>query len=524
MKKRVLSLREKLSTQIFCVALIMSLCATSFGTRAQAPLVAPVNLSAQGTSPLHFKVTFTDTNVDDDFYDVHFTSATDPSYVEIWTVDSFNVPDGEEIETTASYDFGPGGTVYVKVRAAIADPVTGEYTFGPFSETVTATALESFPVPPSDFEAIAEEDYIRLTWTDNSPPGHEWDETTFNIQRSHISSQDPGWSIDVLANTNSFIDTTVNPGVTYQYRLSAVNEFGQNNEVFFATARALTPPLYAPTAKLATFVSGTSFTANWKTADGATSYKLYVYDTRDSSFLQGYNGMTANDTSIQVTGAKSYRTYLYHVTSVNQFEESDPSNTILVSRIRDLTLRSVCSPDPEAYRRWKIINNNPIAVDVEWTVLATGEEGSLSALPGETFFTTVTATGNYTSRLNYTVIKWTDDDLVEHSSQKSSTTNECAAEVTIADLDMEEERGTADALTLNAYPNTVSNKLTLHVSAKAGKTAYVEISDHFGRKVLSMTIPVNTDVEVDASTFRKGLYIVKAGRKNSGKTMRILKE
>lgn len=486
---------------------------------AQSALSAPTDLTAISTSPYHFRVTFTDTNESEDAYDVHFTSTEYPGYTEIWTVDGV-AGSGNTIETEPSYDLGKT-VVYIKARAFTYDPVTNTYTFGPFSETIEVTPLESFPIPPSNFTAVPEGPYIRLSWTDNSAPGDEFDEASFIIRRG----DDGGGNLNTLftlpANTNTFLDTTVEPGRTYRYDLEALNEFEQGYEIFTAYATAAQATLDAPVATLATFVTPTSFIANWNAVEGAEYYKLYVYTTKDSTYAAGYQGLIVNGTSAPVTGLKSFRKYLYQVKAFNDWTESDYSNTIRVAKIKGLTLRTVCSPEPDAYRRWKIINNNPFPVEVFWRVMATNETGTTTALPGESFFETHTAFGDYYSLINYTKITWLDDNLVEHSSLKSSTNTQCSETFAAGQVD---DIMSSTSLDLGVYPNPANTTFTVTLTTPFEEDVNLEIVNLLGKRMLTKTVAPNKDVEIDAADYPGGMYIVKVVQGSVRKTIKVLRE
>jgi hypothetical protein len=484
---------------------------------AQSVLIAPTDLTAMSTSPYHFRISFTDTNESELAYDVHLTSTEYPGYTEIWSVDGI-AGAGNTIETEPSYDLGKS-VVYIKVRAFTYDPVTNTYNYGPFSETVEVTPLESFPIPPSDFTAVPEGPHIRLTWTDNSAPGDEFDEATFIIRR--MDQFGGSYALFTLpANTDTFLDTTVVPGVTYRYALEALNEFEQGYEIFFAYATAAPATLAAPVATLATFVTPTSFTANWNAVDGAEYYKLYVYTTKDSTYASGYQGLVVNGTSAQVTGLRSNRKYLYQVKAFNDWAESDYSNTIRVAKVKDLTLRSVCSSEPDAYRHWKIINNNPFAVEVFWRVMASNETGTTTALPGESYFETHTAFGDSYSQLNFTKITWIDDNLVEHSSLKSSTQTQCTETFALGAVD-----GVLEAtLGLDVYPNPATTTFTIRLATPYEEDVSLEIVNLHGKRMLSRTVPPSKDVEVDATEYPAGMYVVKMSQGSLRKTIKVIRE
>src|SRR5207237_4288672 len=72
-----------------------------------------------------------------------------------------------------------------------------------------------------------------------------------------------------------------------------------------------------PTAKAATNVTKSGFTANWSSVTGATSYRLDVsVSSSFSSYLSGYQKLDlGNGTSRSVTGLSAGTAYYYRVGS-----------------------------------------------------------------------------------------------------------------------------------------------------------------------------------------------------------------
>jgi hypothetical protein len=317
------------------------------------------------------------------------------------------------------------------------------------------------------------------------------------------------------------------PGTTYYFRVHLVYildgevHYGAYSNVASATTLpASTSVPDAPVAKLATFVSPTSFTANWGAVATADHYELDVFNIKDSVYLPGYEGKIVYDTLITVTGTRASRRYIYVVRAVNEDGESSDSNTVLVAPIKGLTLRTVCSDSPSTYRRWKVINNNHVPVEVSWHVNNTAQTGMHLAAIGESYFMTQTVAG-----LNKTTITWMDDNLIEHSSTKSSTWKSCESDSLARGYIDADEIETEDmSFAIIAYPNSVTDKFHLRISSVLNKTIEVEVINLQGVLMVKKNVAPNVDVEFDASGYTPGIYLVKARQMTRCKTIKLSKQ
>jgi hypothetical protein len=315
------------------------------------------------------------------------------------------------------------------------------------------------------------------------------------------------------------------PNTTYYFRVRGVLEIG--NESFygeFSTPVSATtfPDIAAPippVAKLATFVSPTQFTANWSAVEGADHYVLDVIARKDSTFLTGCNGKIVTDTTLVVTGTNASRSYSYVVRAVNENGTSENSNTIIVARNKGITLRTVCSDNPSIFRRWKIINNNPFAINVKWRVPNTSQIGTLTAMPGETFFFTQTVPG-----INYALITWLDDNLHQGSSIKSSTWKSCA-EVLARDGNVnDDQEEDASPFDIVLFPVPISETFNIMIHTPDDSEVDLEITNLQGQQLFSIKTPGNTSHEIDAQAFAPGLYFLKARQHNDVKVLKVLKK
>jgi hypothetical protein len=94
-------------------------------------------------------------------------------------------------------------------------------------------------------------------------------------------------------------------------------------------------PLAAPTAKAATNITTTSFTANWSSVSGAMSYLLDVSTSSTfSTFLSGFQNLNVGTViSRSITGLSAGKTYYYRLRTLSSAGTSGNSNVISVATV-----------------------------------------------------------------------------------------------------------------------------------------------------------------------------------------------
>jgi len=118
---------------------------------------------------------------------------------------------------------------------------------------------------------------------------------------------------------------------SHNYYVTASNVTGTSSNSNTVSVLTLTN---APVATAATNVTVNSFTANWATVTGATTYKLYI---------DGVNVYTGATTNCNATILTAGTTYTYYIKAVNASGESLSSNTISVSTIPSAPVATVAT-------------------------------------------------------------------------------------------------------------------------------------------------------------------------------------
>jgi len=145
--------------------------------------------------------------------------------------------------------------------------------------------------------------------------------------------------------------------------------------------------------------------------------------------------------------------------------------------VEGLTLTSMCSNNPEVFRRWRVRNPNPFEVMVNWSVYGAPQSGTLyAASDSDTFFYTEAIDGP-----NTTVIKWLDENGDEQEKVKASSGEIC-------DVDNSCSGGNIIAFNQGAKKNgrTISSKRSnseLALGTPEENDAYNFVSLGFGGSI-----------------------------------------
>ncbi len=87
-----------------------------------------------------------------------------------------------------------------------------------------------------------------------------------------------------------------------------------------------------------------------------------------------------------------FRVFDVPLTSITEWE---------IELSQNLILTSMCSDEPEAQRRWRVRNPNNKAVEYTWSLVGSGQQGTLNAEPGDSFFFTTTEAGANTLKITW---------------------------------------------------------------------------------------------------------------------------
>jgi len=206
---------------------------------------------------------------------------------------------------------------------------------------------------------------------------------------------DSGSFTDV-GNITSKNITGLTAGTTHTYTVQAVNLSGasaDSNTISFTLITG-NPNVTAPTD-----ITNTSFTANWATVTGATSYKLFIDD------VEAYSG---TDLSFNKTGLSPNSTHNYYVKAVNASGTSPIGNSISLTLKTDAPVANVATSitDISFTANWATVTGaTGYNLFVDGTSVYTGTSTSanitgLTANSSHSYYVTATNAGGNSTNSN----------------------------------------------------------------------------------------------------------------------------
>ncbi len=218
-------------------------------------------------------------------------------------------------------------------RLTAIDLANNESSYSPIVSATPST--NPAPIKPRGLKAISGNNIVTLNWLSNP----ESDVQGYVIYRSNSTSI---FSNIAFTNTTIYTDTNVSNGITYYYKLRAVDTINQTNigfsEMVSATPSTNAAPL-APTGLRLLLSGDGSLIIDWNKnpEQDISGYRVY-YGTNTASFSN-----TVNTNSAILTGLSNgvqYKIYVKAIDSINQVSSfSEPLYAYPVPVIVDLTAR-----------------------------------------------------------------------------------------------------------------------------------------------------------------------------------------
>ncbi|QOV88077.1 fibronectin type III domain-containing protein [Humisphaera borealis] len=163
---------------------------------------------------------------------------------------------------------------------------------------------------------------VDLAWNDNSAG-----EQSYTILRSVSGGGYTVLASGLDAGTESYSDTTVQPGTAYAYKLVAEGVGGSSAE---SSAATVTTVPSEPADVTATMTSITEVAIAWTDVSGNTSYRI-ERKAGNGAFAEIVNSLGADATSYDDETAVEGTSYVYRVFAVNAGGDSAPSSEAAVT-------------------------------------------------------------------------------------------------------------------------------------------------------------------------------------------------
>jgi len=189
------------------------------------------------------------------------------------------------------------------------------------------------PSPPRNLTAVGGVGYILLTWKpplSTGAPKNVSSSIVYNIFRGTLPGQEKFF---VQVNGTSYTDSSVEPGITYYYVVTAVNPAGSSKFSNEASASALIVTAPSAVSNLTVAIVEDSIRLRWSppsSTGGLPITQYIIYRGIDPSSLSIYAIISGNVTSFADTNFDPGRTYYYKVQAVNAKGKGDLSPTVTV--------------------------------------------------------------------------------------------------------------------------------------------------------------------------------------------------
>lgn len=171
-------------------------------------------------------------------------------------------------------------------------------------------------VAPASLTAAVEDGQIRLNWVDRSD-----DETGFRIER-----RTEGEAFQVLvtrpAGSSNYLDTAIQEGVIYTYRVIALSPYGDSLPSNEASASVPTPLPQAPSGLTATALSQNSIRLDWADASQVETGFTIQWSSDGGKIFSVVAEVGANVETYNVDGLLPNKTFSFRVRATNAFGSS----------------------------------------------------------------------------------------------------------------------------------------------------------------------------------------------------------
>ena len=236
-----------------------------------------------------------------------------------------------------------GTTYYYRVKAV------NDAGLSPYSNVVSGKVKSVTPKPSAPVVKIgnsAASGKPQLTW--NAVSGA----TSYKVYRA--TSQNGTYSLLGTVTTTSYINTGAKAGVTYYYKVKAVNSAGESpySNTVSGQSKAVTPKPAAPVVKIGHSATSGKPMLTWNAVDGAASYKVYRATAKNGAYsvINTTHALTYTN-----TGAVLGTTYYYKVEALNAAGKSLGFSDVVEGKVAPVLAVGYSSVSGKPQLTWKAV-------------------------------------------------------------------------------------------------------------------------------------------------------------------------
>ena len=236
-----------------------------------------------------------------------------------------------------------GTTYYYRVKAC------NDAGLSPYSNIVSGKVKSVTPKPSAPVVKIghsASSGKPMLTW--NAVSGA----TSYKVYRA--TSQNGTYSLLGTVTTTSYINTGAKAGVTYYYKVKAVNSAGESaySNTVSGQSKSVTPKPSAPVVKIGHSATSGKPMLTWNAVDGAASYRVYRATAKNGAYSVINTTKALTYTNV---GAALGTTYYYKVEALNAAGKSMGFSAIVEGKVAPVLAVGYSSVSGKPQLTWKAV-------------------------------------------------------------------------------------------------------------------------------------------------------------------------
>ena len=236
-----------------------------------------------------------------------------------------------------------GTTYYYRVKAV------NDAGLSPYSNIVSGKVKSVTPKPAAPVVKIgnsASSGKPMLTW--NAVSGA----TSYKVYRA--TSQNGTYSLLGTVTATSYTNTGAKAGVTYYYKVKAVNSAGESafSNIVSGQSKSVTPKPSAPVVKIGHSATSGKPMLTWNAVDGAASYRVYRATAKNGAYSVINTTKALTYTNV---GAALGTTYYYKLEALNAAGKSMGFSAVVEGKVAPVLAVGYSSVSGKPQLTWKAV-------------------------------------------------------------------------------------------------------------------------------------------------------------------------